>query len=337
MTGMLLSKGFVAAFGKQLSEAAQRVKLAPDIVHLPDDAKMRLSQADCDRIEVTFLTRDIRFTEHYKSFGDALIAAKNLRWVHFISTGIDQHPFVPPLTARGVKLTTSAGTNGEPVAQTAIAGLLMLARRFPVWLAAQRRHAWEPMGGDKVPADLRGQTVMVVGLGTIGMPIARFCQALGMHVIGIRRSPQRPADPLDEIHPPAEFAALLPRCQWLVLACPHTKETHHLLNAETLAQLPRSAGLVNVARGGVVDETALIAALNSGQLGCAHLDVFEQEPLPAGSPLWDLPNVILTPHNASASSGNDRRGAEMFLANLEKWARGEPLQNEHREDFSEPR
>jgi phosphoglycerate dehydrogenase-like enzyme len=331
MTGMLLSKGFVASFGKQLTELARRAGLALNILHLPDDAQQRLAPADCDRIEITFLTRDLRFSEHYKTFGDTLIAAQNLKWVHFTSTAIDQHPFLPPLLARGVKLTTSAGTNGEPVAQTAITALLMLARGFPAWLDAQRRHAWEPMRGDKVPADLRGQTVMVVGLGNIGLPVARFCRALGMHVIGIRRSPQRPDDPLDEIHAPAKLAELLPRCQWLVLACPHNKETHHLVNAATLAKLPRGAALINVARGGVVDEPAVIAALRSGQLGCAHLDVFEKEPLPADSPLWDLPNVILTPHNASASSGNDRRGAEMFLSNLEKWARGEPLQNEHRE------
>lgn len=331
MTGMLLSKGFVASFGKPLSEVARRAGLTLHILHLPDDAQQRLAPADCDRIEVTFLTRDIRFSAHYKTFGDTLIAAKNLKWVHFTSTAIDQHPFLPPLLARGVKLTTSAGTNGEPVAQTAITGLLMLARGFPAWLDAQRRHAWEPMRGDQVPADLRGQTVMVVGLGNIGLPVARFCRALGMHVIGIRRSPKRPDDPLDEIHAPAKFTELLPRCQWLVLACPHNKETHHLLNAGTLAKLPRGAALINVARGGLVDEPAVIAALTSGQLGCAHLDVFEKEPLPADSPLWDLPNVILTPHNASASSGNDRRGAEMFLSNLEQWARGEPLQNEHRE------
>ncbi len=190
MTGILLSKDFVANYGRQLAEVAQRVKLTPDIVHLPDDPQARLAQADCDRIEVTMQTRDIRFSDLFKSFGDALIAARNLKWAHFHSTAIEQHPFVPPLLARGVKLTTSAGGNAEPVAQTAIAGLLMLARRFPRWLDAQRRHAWEPMRGDAAPADLRGQTMMVVGLGNIGMPIARFCQALGMHVIGIRRTPQ---------------------------------------------------------------------------------------------------------------------------------------------------
>lgn len=331
MTGILLSKGFVATFGKQLNEAVQRASLKPDIVHLPDDPQTRLAPADCARIEVSYLTRDIRFSPHYERYGEALIAAQNLKWVHFVSTGIDQHPFLLPLIERKVKLTTSAGSNGEPVAQTAIAALLILARKFPLWLDAQRRHAWEPMRGDQVPADLRGQTVIVVGLGNIGMPIARFCQALGMHVIGIRRTPRRPDDPLDEIHPPAKFAEQLPRCQWVVLACPRTRETHHILDAGALARLPRGAGLVNVARGGVADEPAVIAALQSGQLGCAHLDVFAQEPLAADSPLWDLPNVIVTPHNASASSGNDRRAAGIFLSNLEKWARGEPMQNEHRE------
>ncbi len=329
MTGMLLSKSFVGKYGRQLDEVAQRNKLEPHILHLPDDPHARLTPADCERIEVTMQTRDIRFSDHFRSFGDTLVAANNLKWAHFHSTAIEQHVFVPPLLARGVKLTTSAGANGEPVAQTAIAGLLMLARRFPRWLDAQRRHAWEPLRGDQMPGDLRGQTVMIVGLGNIGLPIARFCQALGMQVIGIRRTPRGAADPLDEIHPISEFAHLLPRCQWLVLACPYTKETHHIVNAGTLAKLPRGAALINVARGRVVDEPALIEALKCGQLGCAYLDVFEKEPLPAESPLWDLPNVILTPHNASVSAGNDRRSAEIFLENLEKWARGEPLRNAH--------
>jgi phosphoglycerate dehydrogenase-like enzyme len=329
MTGFLLSKRFVATYGAQFAEVTRRLDIAPDVVHLPDDPQARLAQADCDRIEVTMQSRDIRFSDFFPGFGDALVAAKNLQWAHFHSTAIEQHSFVQPLLSRGVKLTTSAGTNAEPVAQTAIAGLLMLARRFPLWVDAQRRHAWEPLRGANAPADLRGQTVMVVGLGNIGMPIARFCHALGMQVIGIRRTAKRHDDPLDEIHPLAEFAGLLPRCQWLVLACPYNKETHHLVNAGTLGRLPRGAALVNVARGRVVDEPALIEALAGGQLGCAYLDVFEKEPLPPESPLWDLPNVILTPHTAAVSAGNERRAAEMFLLNLEKWARGEPLINPH--------
>ena len=169
---MLVSKSFVEKYGRQLDEVVQRVKLTPEILHLPDDPQGRLAQSDCDRIEVTMQSRDIRFSDHFKSFGDALIAAKNLQWAHFHSTAIEQHVFVAPLLARGVRLTTSAGTNAEPVAHTAIGGLLMLARKFPHWLAAQQRHAWEPLRGAEMPADLRGQTIAIVGLGNIGMAAA---------------------------------------------------------------------------------------------------------------------------------------------------------------------
>jgi phosphoglycerate dehydrogenase-like enzyme len=211
VTGMLLSKSFIAAHGKRLDEIARRMQLVPDVVHLPDDPNERLAAADLDRIEVAMSTRDIRFGALYKSFGDALTAAKNLKWAHFHSTAIEQHPFVAPLLARGVKLTTSAGTNGEPVAQTAIASLLMLARGFPHWLDAQRRKSWEPVRGAAQPPDLRGQTLLVVGMGNIGNPIAGFARALGMHVIGIRRRPRAPEDPVDEMHPLSELPQLLPR------------------------------------------------------------------------------------------------------------------------------
>lgn len=330
MTGMLLSKGFIAAFGKDLADAAKSAKLEPALIHLPDSAAQPLSGGDCAKIEIAFLTRDIRFSDLYQSFGNALKSATNLKWVHFVSTGVDQHPFLPELIERGVKLTTSAGTNGEPVGQTAVCGLMMLARGFPKWIDAQRRRAWEPVRGAAVPRDLRGQSVVIVGLGTIGATVARFCQALGMRVTGVRRSPRRAEDPVDEMHPLSALPELLPRCDWIVLACPLTDETRHIVNARTLALLPRGAHVVNVARGGCVDEPALIAALKAGHLAGAYLDVFEKEPLPADSPLWDIPNVIVSPHNASAASGNERRAAEVFFGNLGRWARGENLVNEHR-------
>jgi phosphoglycerate dehydrogenase-like enzyme len=330
MTGMLLSKGFITEFGGELAAAAHLAGLETYPIHLPDSPVQPLPADDCAKIEIAFLTRDIRFSELYREFGAALESAANLKWVHFVSTGVDQHPFMPTLLERGVKLTTSAGTNGEPVGQTALCGLMMLARGFPKWIDAQRRRSWEPMRGNAVPRDLRGQTVLIVGLGTIGATVARFCQAIGMQVIGVRRSPRRADDPVDEMHQLMALPDLLPRCDWVVLACPLTDETRHLLNAGTLALLPKGANVVNVARGGCVDEPALIAALKSGHLGGAYLDVFAQEPLPADSPLWDIPNVIVSPHNASAASGNERRAAEVFFGNLGKWARGEALVNEHR-------
>lgn len=328
MTGMLLSKVFMAQFGAEVHAAAAAAGVKADIIHLPDDPAQRLPADVLAKINIAYLTRDVRFSDHYQTFGATVTAAQNLKWVHFTSTGIDQHPFLPALAERKVRLTTSAGTNGEPVGQTAVGALLMLARGFPRWQAAQREHRWDPARGKEMPRDLRGQTVVIVGLGNIGATVARSCQALGMHVIGVRRSPRTAGDPVDEVHPLAQLPELLPRADWWVLACPYTKETHQLVNARTLALLPKHACLINVARGACADEKALTAALQSRQIAGAYLDVFEKEPLPADSPLWDLPNVILSPHNASASDGNDRRAAEVFTGNLPRFARGERLHNQ---------
>jgi phosphoglycerate dehydrogenase-like enzyme len=315
--------------GEAFLAACARAKVEPEIVHLPEGPSARLAPEVAAGIDATMLTRDVRFSrdDGYPKFCDAMVAATGLKWIHFASTGVDQHAFLPGLIERGATVTSSIGGNGEPVAQTAIMSLLMLGRGFPHWLDAQRRKQWEPLRGAAQPHDFQGQTLLVVGMGKIGSPIARFAQALGMHVIGIRRQAKAPGDPVDEMHPLSELPKLLPRCDWVVLACPLTPETKHLINARTLALLKKGAALINVGRGGVCDEPALIAALQSRQLRCAHLDVFEKEPLPPESPLWDLPNVILTPHNASVSDGNDRRSVDIFIANLERCARGEPMAN----------
>jgi D-2-hydroxyacid dehydrogenase (NADP+) len=327
MTGILLSKATYASYREGLAAAAREAGIEPRILHLPDDPKARLSSADCAGIEIAYYTRDIRFSPFNDSFIEAVGAAPNLKWVHFITAAIEHFPFVTALHQRGIRLTHSAGSNGEPVAQTALGGLLMLARGFPHWWAAQGRREWAPMRGEAVPSDLAGQTVLIIGLGTIGATLARYCQALGMRVLGLRRSPGA-IEAVDEVHAPASLRGLLPRCQWVVLACPLTPETERLINSEAIARLPRGARLINVARGGVVDQAAVIEALRSGQLGGAYLDVFEQEPLPADSPLWAMTNVIISPHNASSSSGNNDRAARIFLVNLVKWARRQPLGNE---------
>jgi phosphoglycerate dehydrogenase-like enzyme len=204
----------------------------------------------------------------------------------------------------------------------------MLARGFPRWLNAQRQHAWEPLADENLPRDLEGQTVAIVGVGNIGTAVARFCRAAGMRAVGVRRSAQRAEHAVDEMHTLQSLPSVLPRCDFVVLACPYTPETHHLLNEATLARLPRGTCVVNVSRGAVIDEPALVRALESGHLGGAYLDVFEKEPLPADSPLWDMPNVIVSPHSASASAGNDARAAEIFAENLRRFARGQPLLNE---------
>jgi phosphoglycerate dehydrogenase-like enzyme len=319
----------MAGHGEAFLAACARGNIRPEIVHLPEGPSARLAPEVAAGIDATMLTRDVRFSrdDGYPKFCDAMLATARLKWIHFASTGVDQHGFLPSLIERGATVTSSIGSNGEPVAQTAIMSLLMLGRGFPHWLEAQRRKQWAPMRGAAQPHDFQGQTLLVVGMGKIGSPIARFARALGMRVIGIRRKPKGVDDPVDEMHPLSELPTLLPRCDWVVLACPLTPETKHIINAKTLALFKQGAALINVGRGGICDEPALIAALQSGRVRCAHLDVFETEPLPAESPLWDLPNVILTPHNASVSDGNDGRSVAIFIANLERYARGEPMEN----------
>jgi len=206
----------------------------------------------------------------------------------------------------------------------------MLARNFPRWLNAQREHRWDPARMPHFPRDLPGQTMLIVGLGSIGSEIARLARVLGLKVIGIRRSPQKPGDRVDELHPPQKLAELLPRADWLVIASPLTAETRGLINAGLLARLPQGARIINIGRGEIIDETAMIEALRSGHLAGAYLDVFEKEPLPAESPLWDLPNVLVSPHNSAAASGNDQRVYQLFVANLENWCRKQALTNEVR-------
>lgn len=326
MTTLLVSHRLHADRGADLAAGAKRLGLALELVVLPADPEGRLSDADCARLDLAFFSSDV-FPQYSRQFFSTVRKAPTLQWLHVFNAGVD-HPIYTEMLQRGVRLTTSAGSTAIPIAQTAITGLLMLARNFPRWIAAQRERKWDPARGDAVPRDLRGQTVIVVGLGTIGATVAKMCQALEMKVIGLRRSPKRDGDPVDEMHTLDKLPMLLPKCDWLVLACPYTKETHQLVNAKTLALMPKHSYLVNVARGGCADEKALIAALQSKQIAGAYLDVFEKEPLPADSPLWDIPNVIVSPHNASASSGNDVRAAKIFTENIKRYAAGKRMENE---------
>jgi phosphoglycerate dehydrogenase-like enzyme len=326
MTAILVSHRFHAERGADFAARAARLGLAAELLVLPADPGARLAQAACERAEIAFFSGDL-FPEHSRQFFSAVRKAPRLRWLHVFNAGVD-HPIYDEMLARGVRLTTSSGTTAEPIAQTAIAGLLMLARRFPHWLAAQRDRRWDPLRGPAVPRDLRGQTALIVGLGSIGNEIARLARALGLAVIGVRRSGRRPHHHAGEVHPPAALAALLPRADWLIVACPLTPVTRGLIDAAMLAKLPAHAHLINVARGGIVDEAALVAALRDGRLAGAYLDVFEHEPLPADSPLWSLPGVIVTPHNSAAAAGNEARVYALFLDNLGRWHNGEALVNE---------
>lgn len=326
MPALLVSHQFNVAYGRDLAAAAARDKLPLELLVLPPEREARLGEAGCARAEIAFFSGDV-FPDFSRQFFSAARKASRLKWLHVFNAGVD-HPIYSEMLARGVRLTTSSGSTAEPIAQTAITGLLMLARHFPRWLAGQRKHVWDPMHAPDLPRDLKGQTVLILGLGRIGTEIARLARMLGLYVIGVRRSARKPEDPVDELHPPARLAELLPKTDWLIIACPLSAETRGLVNAELIAKLPKGARVINIARGEVVNEPALIAALQRGHLAGAYLDVFEQEPLPSDSPLWDLPNVLISPHNSAAASGNDERVYHIFMENLRRWTRGAPLLNE---------
>ena len=325
MTGLLVSHQFNAKYGEDVVAAAKRDGIDIDLLVLPPDSEARIDDAAVVRAEIAYFSSDL-FPQFAKQFFSATRKAPALKWMQVFNAGVD-HPVFASVLERGVRLTTSSGTAAEPIAQTAIAGLLLLARNFPRWLAGQRERKWNPLPPTDFPRDLRGQTLLIYGLGPIGIEIARLAHLLGLKVIGVRRSAAR-VEHLDEMHTPDKLGELLPRCDWLVIACPLTAETRGMVNAALLAKLPRGARFINISRGEVVDEPALIAALQSGHLGGAYLDVFEHEPLPVDSPLWDLPNVVVTPHNSSASTGNDPRINVLFLDNLKRWKANQPLINE---------
>lgn len=283
-------------------------------------------------VDLAFISRDVTglsskdvLTHDLQAFYAVLRGSSELRWVHMHSAGADR-PIYVELRARGVQVTNSSGANAEVVAQTALAGLLALARRFPQLMAAQQARTWAPLVLQP-PRDLAGQTAVVVGWGPIGQRIGAFLRMLGLRLIVVRRSPPLAEEAGVEMVDFASFPAVLPRADWLLLACPLTEQTRGLVNREALMALPAGACLLNVARGEVVVERDLIAALREGRLGGAFLDVFEHEPLGSDSPLWGLENVMVTPHSAGHSDGNYRRVADMFLANLARWHAGQPLQN----------
>jgi phosphoglycerate dehydrogenase-like enzyme len=280
--------------------------------------------------DIAFISRDVtgRSTKHVlmpatKAFYDVLLAAAGLRWVHLPSAGADRPVFVE-LQRRGVTLTTSSGASAAVVAQTALAGLLALARQFPKLTAAQRARVWAPLIEPVMPRELAGQTALIVGWGPIGQQLGALLRLLGLRLIAVRAS-QMPVGPDVEAVTYEQLSSVLPRADWLILACPLTERTRLLVDADALQLLPEGAHLVNVARGEVVDEPALVAALRAGRLAGAFLDVFTHEPLPQDSPLWDLRNVIVTPHSAGFSDGNAQRIAQMFLDNLQRWQAGQSL------------
>jgi phosphoglycerate dehydrogenase-like enzyme len=266
---------------------------------------------------------DIQFDFDYSHRKDLPQLALRLRWVQASSAGIGQfvkryhYDTLMPQTI----FTTASGIHARPLAEFCIMALLMHYKKTLPTLSNQLAHRWERFSG----TDLEGRTIAIVGLGHIGLEVARLASALGMQVIGTNAVPLSTS--LARYYPPEQIHQMLPQAEVLVLCVPHTPQTENMIGAPELSLLPDGAYLINIARGAVIDETALIDALRSGHLAGAALDVFAEEPLPASSPLWDMPNVIVSPHSASTSDRENERLVDLFCDNLRRFLDGQPLSN----------
>jgi phosphoglycerate dehydrogenase-like enzyme len=249
-------------------------------------------------------------------------SVQRLSWVQSFSAGVDNEVFTR-LLDNGVRLTTASGTSASPIAQTVVMYMLALSRDLRGFMRDQDAHRWNTREID----ELDGAGLAVVGMGPIGTEVARLGMALGMRVEVVRRRPGADGEPWTT-RSFADLHGVLGRAEWVVCALPLVDGTRGLFGAAEFAAMRRGARFVNVGRGDLVDEPALVAALQSGHLGGAGLDVFAVEPLPTESPLWAMDNVIVTSHSSGESRRAEERTHALFLDNLRRWAAGQPLVNE---------
>ncbi len=247
--------------------------------------------------------------------------AQRLRLIQVLGAGVDGVLPAPDLPA-SVMLANQRGMSAEPMAEFGLALVLALLKQLPLFVAAQREHAWRRV----LPARAAGRTLGILGLGAIGEALALRAAALGMRVIGTQREP-KPHPAVARIEPPEHTDRVLAEADVVVVLLPLTDETRGLLSRERFARMKPGALLVNLARGGIVDEAALVEALRSGRLAGAAFDVFAEEPLPAASPLWDAPKLWITPHMAGGFPEILEETARRFAENVARLERGEPVHN----------
>ncbi len=259
---------------------------------------------------------------------DLAVLAPNVVWIQATSAGIGEYVRRMGYAASMPRtvFTTASGVHAQPLAEFCFMVMCAFHKKLLMTLRDQRRRHWERFAG----TDLRGQTLVIVGVGHVGSEVARIGKAFGMRVLGVKRSPSTmaPADlQLDGLFGPADLHRVLAEARNLVLIAPHTPETERMIGAPELALLPEGAVFINIGRGALVDENALIEALRSGRLLGAGLDVFQEEPLPPSSPLWQMENVIVSPHSASTSDRENARITDLFCRNLRLFLDAQPLLN----------
>ncbi len=255
---------------------------------------------------------------------DIIPHATKLKFVQSISSGMDQYS-KEMLGAKGIRLASAAGVNARAVAEHALALILAVYRRLPEARDNQHKKVWRGMLGDLTQREdeLGGKTLLIVGMGRIGSHLAKLAKAFDMKVIGIRRDPKVGTNGADEIHGMHDVVKLVPQADIVALTCALTPETTGLMSAAAFAAMKPSSVFVNVARGKVADEAALIETMAGNRIWAAALDVTAEEPLPAESPLWTMPNVFITPHTAGETRAYEDNVIDILVENLDRLWRGE--------------
>jgi D-2-hydroxyacid dehydrogenase (NADP+) len=292
------------------------------VVHLPDYDGLPRELPDTD-IFVGYSLRPKQLTD-----------ARKLKWVHSTASGVAQLMY-PELAASGITVTNTRGIFAVPMAEHTMGLLLALARNFPDSVRHQDRAHWgqqEIWDRPQQLTELNGQLLLIVGFGSIGQELAQRAKAFGMRVWAVTRSGHGDSALAEKIAPVSQLVELLPHADHVVIAAPETADTKQLIGAAELSRMKPGARLINVSRGSLLDEAALVYALEQGTLGGAALDVTATEPLPADSLLWKAPNLFITPHTSAVSDRLWTRQTELLLQLLEKWFAGEELFN--RVDFA---
>jgi phosphoglycerate dehydrogenase-like enzyme len=258
-----------------------------------------------------------------KLLHDVFSMCKQVLWVHSRSAGLDSVLF-PELVASEVPLTNGSGVFSQSLGEFSLAAILYFAKDFRRMIRNQAAGVWEQFDIEEISH----QTVGIVGYGDIGRAVAKRVHAMGMTVLALKRHPPQATDPLvDQFYPNAELAKMLPRCDYVVVCLPLTAETHHMISDAEFAAMKPTAVIVNVGRGPVIDEQAMVRALKAKQIKGAGLDVFEHEPLPAGDPMYSLENVLLSPHTADHTSDWLNEAMQFFLDQYRRFSNGEALEN----------
>ena len=317
---------------RRIDSALITLNYSEDIVQLVKDALhpatiIQAHPKDTEAIEAALKIVDVAFLTG--DLDQRFLNAPKLRWVHCDHAGLERSAW-PELLEKGIAVTGSAGRSSPALAEHAIFFMLALCYRYADLLDAQRAHQWGIPHSEELRS-LYGRTVGIIGLGNIGCELAVRAKAMGMNVLGYRRNSAPLPPGVDRCYYGEEgdgLQTLLTESDVVVLAVPLTDATYHLISREELAIMKNSAFIINMARGSVIDEEALIEALYEGQIGGAGLDTFAQEPLPPESRLWDAPNTLITPHMTPQVPDRTMRSINIMIDNVRRFREGEPLHNQ---------